>query len=432
MTAAFFYDLDAGYQLKRPPPQNRARGVDYTRHKVQYADYPGIVPWSVFAEEHNREACSVRGTLVTGLSESNIEFLDIFEGSEYRRQKVPVHPLDDLVPLLEYEMPLSTSVSPLPEELRAAVEVDTYVYLNPRGLLPDIWSWEVFVEQHASQWYGDQDGSSDEEVDSGLTETRALPVRPPGPIPPLPAALQTVLSLEQVRRVQAWNEQKLSTVVFYHNPASHMSTKHLKIMQNFVDGQLHAPYCLSTRVQLAIDERLPTPETFRTLLYMLGAVSFNVFLQQQVPVRDEFQLIHKLEQDATLRVPIVVWVPPKTVRGYKTAHADPKVIPGLRLGIEPPLPHSSQMKTAMEEGDVLPDETRVWVGIRATANAMRVILNGRNKLLGLTTVKKVQSVEKALKATPKKREPYMSRKRKMQERNAMLRDVVRSNVHDFS
>jgi hypothetical protein len=34
-----------------------------------------------FDHELDREACSVRGTMVTGLTKSDLELLDVFEGS---------------------------------------------------------------------------------------------------------------------------------------------------------------------------------------------------------------------------------------------------------------------------------------------------------------------------------------------------------------
>lgn len=57
---------------------------NHRRHRVKHADYPAIMP---------RQASSVRGTLVTGLTDADVWRLDIFEGSEYRRDIVKVRPL---------------------------------------------------------------------------------------------------------------------------------------------------------------------------------------------------------------------------------------------------------------------------------------------------------------------------------------------------
>ncbi|KUJ06747.1 uncharacterized protein LY89DRAFT_692346 [Mollisia scopiformis] len=59
---------------------------DYSRRKVQYADYPAII---------SQKGHSVRGTYVTGLTDSDIAHLDMFEGSEYARKKVKVVILED-------------------------------------------------------------------------------------------------------------------------------------------------------------------------------------------------------------------------------------------------------------------------------------------------------------------------------------------------
>lgn len=59
---------------------------NYCRHKVLDADYPAIIP---------QQGHTVRGTYVTGLTDSDIAHLDIFEGSEYERKNVKVVLLED-------------------------------------------------------------------------------------------------------------------------------------------------------------------------------------------------------------------------------------------------------------------------------------------------------------------------------------------------
>jgi gamma-glutamylcyclotransferase (GGCT)/AIG2-like uncharacterized protein YtfP len=59
---------------------------NYCRHKVLDADYPAIIP---------QQGHTVRGTYVTGLTDSDIARLDIFEGSEYERKNVKVILLED-------------------------------------------------------------------------------------------------------------------------------------------------------------------------------------------------------------------------------------------------------------------------------------------------------------------------------------------------
>ncbi|KAJ7707674.1 hypothetical protein B0H17DRAFT_918044 [Mycena rosella] len=165
--AAFFYGT-----LMHPKILKRVIGNDgshlqicpavllkFTRHKVKFADYPGIIPYSegrvLFDHDLDREACSVRGTLVTGLNTSDMSLLDVFEGAEYEREKVLVNPLENAVGLLDYTMATATP-APLPSdaELPPPVEAETYVYGNMSGLMPDIWDFGDFVEKNAWKWYG--------------------------------------------------------------------------------------------------------------------------------------------------------------------------------------------------------------------------------------------------------------------------------------
>jgi hypothetical protein len=59
---------------------------DYCRHRVRYADYPGIIA---------QGGESVRGTYVTGLMDADMIRLDYFEGNEYTREKVQVELLSE-------------------------------------------------------------------------------------------------------------------------------------------------------------------------------------------------------------------------------------------------------------------------------------------------------------------------------------------------
>ena len=54
---------------------------DHRRHRVRRADYPAVLPV---------KGSTVRGTYVTGLTEADIWRLDLFEGSDYRRDKIKV------------------------------------------------------------------------------------------------------------------------------------------------------------------------------------------------------------------------------------------------------------------------------------------------------------------------------------------------------
>ena len=52
---------------------------NHRRHRVEGADYPAILP---------TDGATVRGTYATGLTDADVWRLDIFEGSEYSREKV--------------------------------------------------------------------------------------------------------------------------------------------------------------------------------------------------------------------------------------------------------------------------------------------------------------------------------------------------------
>ncbi|SRR6266498_4392155 len=107
----------------------------YARHKVRFCDYPAIVP---------TPNSSVRGTLVTGLTEGDIWRLDIFEGSEYARRKVKVRVLEKAGD--------DTGVGNVERE---EVEAETYVWTADRnGLEAGEWDFGVFVREKMGRWVG--------------------------------------------------------------------------------------------------------------------------------------------------------------------------------------------------------------------------------------------------------------------------------------
>ncbi|KAG6862559.1 hypothetical protein C0995_000107 [Termitomyces sp. Mi166 len=103
---------------------------------------------------------SVRGTLVIGLSQKDLELLDIFEGEDYDRRGVNVHPLSTFVKLSEYPLDDKTLIPSkppaLPATLAPAFRTDTYVYNVYSRLEPDLWSFEDFVTKNARKWYNKQ------------------------------------------------------------------------------------------------------------------------------------------------------------------------------------------------------------------------------------------------------------------------------------
>jgi gamma-glutamylcyclotransferase (GGCT)/AIG2-like uncharacterized protein YtfP len=109
----------------------------YRRHRVRGADYPAIMA----AQES-----TVRGALVTGLTDGDIWRLDIFEGEEYQRRKVKVRAITD-----QGDM----NVEPTEAQLGDEVEAETYIWIAGRQLLDDNeWDFEEFVREKMSRWVG--------------------------------------------------------------------------------------------------------------------------------------------------------------------------------------------------------------------------------------------------------------------------------------
>ncbi|TFL03875.1 hypothetical protein BDV98DRAFT_563206 [Pterulicium gracile] len=143
--------------------------LHYTRHQVKHADYPGIVPYTeskialLDGKDLPLNDESVRGAFVSGLTTSDIRCLDVFEGSEYARIPVHVHPLGPINPLSttsnlkeKFVPPHPTPLPPV-EELADPVEVETYVYKDIEGLRHELWSFDEFVKNNAWKWIGNRE-----------------------------------------------------------------------------------------------------------------------------------------------------------------------------------------------------------------------------------------------------------------------------------
>ncbi|KAH6909096.1 hypothetical protein BKA70DRAFT_1371768 [Coprinopsis sp. MPI-PUGE-AT-0042] len=157
--------------------------LDFTRHKVKGQTYPGIILVSLAEPFVNRELTSleklVRGTLVSGLSEEDMNRLDHFEGDvsskivecahhrslasvspqEYDLIDVQVHPLADIGPLSAQPgkddalIGLHAAPLPSPENLAPAVQVKTYVFKFVDRLQVELWDFDDFVKNSASRWF---------------------------------------------------------------------------------------------------------------------------------------------------------------------------------------------------------------------------------------------------------------------------------------
>jgi len=156
---------------------------DYTRHQVNYADYPGIVPYEkgrkLLDRELEPEESCVRGTLVIGFTPDDIAKLDTFEGSEYKREVVMVYPLEEPTPLEKFieedghDRNLIARIVPAqPAHAddvimadKAGVETETYVYGDESELRPALWSFTEFVDKNAWKWYGGESDRPETEID---------------------------------------------------------------------------------------------------------------------------------------------------------------------------------------------------------------------------------------------------------------------------
>jgi hypothetical protein len=147
----------------------------YRRHRVQGADYPGIVPVTeaddqIEASNPSSSArTSVLGTLVSGLTDGDIHRLDMFEGGEYARESVTVRKLQILQGSGE-----STAEGQLSDVLDAAREADegeevsalTYVWVSGEDGLEDAeWDFESFKKDKMRWWAGAEARESECEID---------------------------------------------------------------------------------------------------------------------------------------------------------------------------------------------------------------------------------------------------------------------------
>ncbi|KAN0116641.1 hypothetical protein V8E52_005785 [Russula decolorans] len=196
MASAFFYGTLMHPKILKRVLHNDASHLkicpailmDYTRHHVSYADYPAILPCerskALLGRELTPEENSIRGTLVTGFTNKDFMFLDVFEGNEYVRKEVHVHPLGRLTAVPSNAavsssettaaegslIPTRTALSPLPsaDELAQPIPAQTYVWcLKDSYLEKALWSFDEFVRNNAYKWIGrEAEGSKEyEEVD---------------------------------------------------------------------------------------------------------------------------------------------------------------------------------------------------------------------------------------------------------------------------
>lgn len=128
----------------------------HRRHKVKQADYPAILPVHT--------PSSVRGTLVQGLTDGDIWRLDMFEGSEYQRQKVRVRVLQPKDQGGNTEVGMADLSQKEQDNVEGeAVEAETYIWIaGAHRLESEEWDFAEFVRDKMKRWVGREAAETDE------------------------------------------------------------------------------------------------------------------------------------------------------------------------------------------------------------------------------------------------------------------------------
>ena len=129
----------------------------YRRHRVLGCHYPAITPC---------KGATVRGSLVTGLTQMDVYRLDIFEGSQYDRKSVMVKVLKRVGLDEKVEDGNNENEKKEDEEEEESVEADTYIWKEARSELEDKeWDFEEFKKEKMMYWMGDYGGSNMDEYE---------------------------------------------------------------------------------------------------------------------------------------------------------------------------------------------------------------------------------------------------------------------------
>ncbi|KAH7165946.1 AIG2-like family-domain-containing protein [Dactylonectria macrodidyma] len=118
----------------------------YCRHRVRYADYPGIIV---------EKGHTVLGVYATGLTDANMVKLDYFEGSDYDRETVKV------------KLVKSAGDTTRGDEYRQA---SVYVFNQPDDLEKKEWDFEHFRAEKMGYWTrGEWKADQDPEDKAGVS-----------------------------------------------------------------------------------------------------------------------------------------------------------------------------------------------------------------------------------------------------------------------
>lgn len=114
----------------------------HCRHRVHLCAYPGVVP---------QDGHSVRGIYATGLTDANMQRLDDFEGSEYKRVNVTVQLLGS---------------KGNAEAVGETKETSVYIFLLPQDLEKREWDFEEFRRDNMKMWTRKRSGYGGEYLDT--------------------------------------------------------------------------------------------------------------------------------------------------------------------------------------------------------------------------------------------------------------------------
>lgn len=137
MTSLFFYgtlmhDAILSRVLGRKVDNRTEEAVllENARHRVVGVDYPAVVPES---------GHQVMGTLCSGLSQKDLQRLDMFEGDEYERRFVKV------------------------KTTHGISEAQTYIYIADASKLDRReWSFAEFTKEKLTRWTGEHSTEYDD------------------------------------------------------------------------------------------------------------------------------------------------------------------------------------------------------------------------------------------------------------------------------
>ncbi|KAL4742104.1 hypothetical protein BDV11DRAFT_181569 [Aspergillus similis] len=163
----------------------------YRRHRVRGADYPGIIRESESTQNAPTDGsgsatekaalpsgpASVLGSVVSGLTDGDVHRLDIFEGTEYRREKVSVRILREALSKdlnnqdgsqngngngahVDADADRDRHIKDVLEAAGAEfadegeeVETETYVWIAGREMLENAeWDFEAFKKDKMAWW----------------------------------------------------------------------------------------------------------------------------------------------------------------------------------------------------------------------------------------------------------------------------------------